>query len=202
MTENIIWEKFEQWTKNLNPKQARISIFNHIRDIPYAIVPQLRNPTSGPAGMLDLNKGSCQPKHYLLAIFFQKLGIPVKYVTYPFKWKDSSVNFPDQIQAIINDLPFAYHLACKAYIKEKWILVDATWDKPLKEVEFPVNENWNGESDTINAVPAWDEIVHHTLQDRIRYEAEQRGRQSEEQKALYAEFIKRLNFWLESVRND
>ena len=38
---NIVDEKFKEWTKGIDPLQARINIFNNIRDIPYAIVPEM-----------------------------------------------------------------------------------------------------------------------------------------------------------------
>jgi len=69
----ILDKKFSEWTKDLDHKEAKISIFNHIRNIPYAIVPEFRNPEVGTSGILDLNKGSCQPKHFLLAVFLTGL---------------------------------------------------------------------------------------------------------------------------------
>jgi hypothetical protein len=37
----IIDEKFNEWTKGRSPLDARINIYRQIRDIPYAIVPEL-----------------------------------------------------------------------------------------------------------------------------------------------------------------
>ena len=77
MAQNIIDKKFNEWTAGLGPKEARIAAFNRVRDIPYAIIPELRSPEAGPSGILEKNCGSCQPKHWLLAILFKKLKIPV-----------------------------------------------------------------------------------------------------------------------------
>lgn len=200
MDEQIITDKFKEWTKGKDALAARISVFEHIRDIPYAIVPAFRDPVVGPPGMLKCNKGACGPKHYLLMPLFEKLGIPVKYTTYSFYWNDPIINYPPELRALVKKMPLTGHLACKASIEDRWVLIDATWDKPLKEVGFPINESWDGFSDTKCAVAAVKEQLHESLEERIVYEQSIRNAFSEEEKAVYAEFIPKLNFWLEQVR--
>jgi hypothetical protein len=197
---DILTKKFEEWTEGLGPEEARISVFGHIRDIPYAIIPELRDPYRGPAGMLTVNKGSCQPKHFLLADFFRRLGIPVRYATYPFRWADAGINYPADMKKMVKGLPPAYHLACKARIGAGWALVDATWDLPLKKAGMRVNDNWDGMSDTINAVVPIEEALHDTIGDRVSYEATGKASYTGEERALYAEFIDKLNRWLDSLR--
>lgn len=196
----ILDKKFSEWTKGLEAKEARISIFNHIRNIPYAIIPELRDPEVGTTGILDLNKGSCQPKHFLLAVFFDKLNIPVKYVSYSFKWQDQPLEFPDNFKEVLNSLPLSYHLACKAYIEYKWVSVDATYDPTLKTAGFPVTEEWNGLDDTKNAVIPVEEIIHESLEERVNYELAQKSRYTDEEKLLSGKFVEKLNSWLESIR--
>ena len=149
---DVVAEIFMEWTQGKSPKEARISVFEHIRDIPYAIVPELRDPKVGAKKMLEINKGGCQPKHYLLGLYFGKLGIPVKYVTYNFHWDDPVIKYPADLARVIKELPAAYHLAVKAQIEGKWVLVDASWDKPLAKLGLPVNDSWDGVSNTRNAV--------------------------------------------------
>lgn len=201
MAQDIIDKIFDKWTAGLGPKEAKIAVFNRVRDIPYAIIPELRSPEAGPSGILEKNRGSCQPKHWLLAILFKKLNIPVKYATYPFRWKDCGIKFPPQIGKIIKDPPVSYHLAVKALIEGRWILVDATYDPGLAKAGFPVNENWDGVSSVKNAVNPIEEIIHDTPEERVRYETEKKLRHTEKEKAASAEFIDKLNEWLESVRN-
>jgi hypothetical protein len=196
----ILDKKFLEWTKDLEPKEARISVFNHIRNIPYAIVPEFRNPDVGTSGILDLNKGSCQPKHFLLANFFDRLNIPVKYVSFPFKWQEQPLNFPDSFKEVLSGLPVSYHLACKAYIEYEWILVDATHDPALKTAGFPVTEGWDGFNDTKNAVVPIEEIIHESLAERVNYELTQKSRYTEEEKMLSGKFFEKLNSWLETIR--
>ena len=37
----IIDEKFRQWVQGKNAAQARVTIYQRIRDIPYAVIPEL-----------------------------------------------------------------------------------------------------------------------------------------------------------------
>ncbi|MFA5146626.1 MAG: hypothetical protein WC515_04555 [Candidatus Omnitrophota bacterium] len=198
--DNLIASKFEEWTKGKDPKEARISVFEHIRDIPYAIVPSLRDPAAGPSGLLKLCKGSCVPKHFLLGTMFGMLGISVKYATYTFSWDDPGVKYPPDLRALVKKMPITGHLACKALIDGRWVLVDATWDRPLAKAGFPVNERWDGVSDTANAVKYIKETVHESLEERIEYDGAVRGAFTAGEKAAYGEFIRRLNPWLDKIR--
>lgn len=193
-------EKFDEWTKGKRPREARISVFEHIRDIPYAIVPELRDPKVAAERFLEINKGACQPKHYLLGRYFAKLGIPVKYMTYEFLWDDPAVKYPAELRRMTKELPPAYHLAVKANIEGRWVLVDATWDKPLAKLEFPVNESWDGVSDIRNAVVPISEVEHATVEERYAYEMGKRALLTEKDKALYSEFVKKFNEWIAAER--
>lgn len=200
MSEKIIGQKFDAWTRGLNPEDARIAIFEHIRDIPYYLVPQIENPYEWAASILEASQGSCTPKHYLLAILFRRLGIHIKYATYPFKWEEQPINYPPDLKELAIGLPAVYHLACKAYISGRWVLVDATWDSALKGRGFPVNEVWDGKSDTLNAACPIEEILHERVEDRIKYAADKRNTWAEEEKSRYSFFAKQFNRWLEGLR--
>jgi len=198
--EDIIKDKFIEWTKDKSPEQARVSIYTHVRDIPYAIIPEFRDPVLGPQGLLKTNQGSCIPKHFLLGLFFEKLKIPVKYATYLFKWDDPSIKYPLFLRKIVKSLPIGTHLACKAFIEGRWVLVDATWDSPLKKFGFPVNENWDGKSNTKNAVKPIKEIIHETLEERIEYTIGHKKSWTEEEARAFEEFPPVFNAWISSLR--
>jgi len=200
MSSGVIDKRFAEWTDGLEKKEALLSVYRHIRDIPYAIIPELRDPVKGPAGILEQGKGSCVPKHFLLADMFTRLGIQVKFVTYPFKWDDPAIKYPPEIRKMVKILPITYHLACKARIGSAWRLVDATWDIPLKRAGYPVNEDWDGRSDTKNAVTPMEEILHEDLDGRLSYESSQKVRYTEKDKKAYEDFIPALNSWLASLR--
>lgn len=202
MEKNIIREKFYEWTKGLGPKESRISIFEHVQDIPWGLIPGLIDPENGPVGILTCNKGSCSPKHFLLGLLYQKLRIPIKYATYPLKWNDLDIAYPIELRKLADAMPLEYHVACKAYINKKWILLDATWDPPLKKAGFPINENWDGFSNTLNAVKPLDEIILKNAQERIDYVRVNTAHYTEKENALKNRFYSEFNKWLEEVRTD
>ncbi len=200
MEDNLLDEKFAEWTKSLSAKSARISIYHHIRDIPYMMVPELRDPKTGPSGLIRMNRGSCGPKHFLMALMMSELGLPVKYVTYLFNWNDPAVKFPPGLKRIVKNMPITAHLATKINIDGRWTLVDATYDLPLKKAGFPVNESWDGLSDTKNAVIPMEEVVHDSLQERLSFAGKRVGEYTDKERRAYAEFTKKLNYWLDELR--
>ena len=200
MEDKSLTEKFAEWTRSLPAKSARISIYQHIRDIPYAIIAELRDPKTGPSGLIKINKGSCVPKHFLLAAMFGELGLPVKYASYLFNWNDPAIKFPPALKKLVKNMPITAHLATKVNIDGRWILVDATYDLPLKKAGFPVNESWDGLSDTKNAVIPIEEVLHESLQERLSFAGKRVGGYTDKERSTYAEFTKRLNCWLEELR--
>ncbi|NMB80131.1 MAG: transglutaminase domain-containing protein, partial [Methanomicrobiales archaeon] len=145
-------EKFREWTRDQDLQGSLVSIFEHIRDIPYSLM--VPAPEGAPAGerLLAAGRGSCGAKHYLLTEMFRRLGVEVVYATFPFLWNNPDLHYPADLRELSRHLPVAYHLACRARINHRWILVDATWDLPLGRAGFPVNEHWDGQSDTLCAV--------------------------------------------------
>jgi hypothetical protein len=152
-------EKFREWTAGLDVKDSAISIFKHIRDIPYSLAVPMTDPSIAPEQILSLWKGYCGPKHYLLAEMYRRLGYEVVYVTFPFLWNDRDLLYPPELRQLATGLPVAHHLACRVRINNRWVLVDATWDRPLKRAGFPVNEYWDGQADTLCAVKSLQSAV-------------------------------------------
>jgi hypothetical protein len=90
----------------------------------------------------------------------------------------------------------------KARIENRWALLDATWDRPLARVGFPVNESWNGASDTRLAVERLDEIVHENAQERMNFVQARKYSWTADDNVRYGRFISALNSWLEDVRRN
>ena len=63
---------------------------------------------------------------------YQRLGFEVVYATFPFHWNDPDLRYPHELHQLADDLPVAHHLACRVRINDRWVLLDATWDRPLK----------------------------------------------------------------------
>jgi hypothetical protein len=148
----LVNTRFLEWTHGLDTRQSLISIFEHIRDIPYSLAFPMTDSGTTSEQILDLGKGSCGPKHYLLAEMYRRLGFEVVYATIPFLWNDPDILYPPELRWLATGLPIAHHLACRVRINGRWVLVDATWDRPLKRAGFPINEHWDGRSETLCAV--------------------------------------------------
>lgn len=189
--EEFLVDLLSEWTGGLDPLQQRISIFTHIRDIPYAIVPEWRDGTQIIRRMIEENRGWCGPKHHLLARLFQRTGIETRMVFIPFRWQDQQVRYPAELTAALPLLPDTLHLCCRARLGESWPLIDATWDPPLQAAGFPVNTDWDGLSGTLPAVRTRDGITGGCRQVRV----------SPEIHRLRAGFVPSLNAWLEELRN-
>jgi transglutaminase-like putative cysteine protease len=197
----IIKTKFNEWTKGLDPIKARISIFEHIRDIPYHIDPALFDLETGPAKMLEINMGSCTPKHYLMGMMFENLGLKVRYCTYPFNWKDLGAGYPEELARQAEKIPVTYHLACKALLDGKWVLVDATWDTLLAGTGFPVNLEWNGLNDTRLAVVPAGETCYFDAASRANDAEKVMEEYSLPEKLELSRFSASLNAWMGFIRS-
>ena len=191
MTE-IIEEKFNEWTQGKSAVGARVSIYERVRDIPYAVIPELID-SEGYVEILRLKKGSCTPKHFLLCAMYQRLGMAVLYAVYPFRWDEVEIDYPPKIRRLAKVMPTSHHLACKVDIDGRLVLVDATLDLALGKVGLPVNKEWDGKRDTLLPMkPCDEEQIYHP------YEAFNIEGRPEERSLL---FYRELNSWLEELRN-
>lgn len=201
MSQNILDEKFLEWTDGLTPKEQRISVFYHVRDIPYKLITSLYDPEAALEGIFRENGGSCTPKHFLLGHMFERLGIPVQYASFHFIWNDPDLDYPKELREMAEQLPREYHLSLLAFINGRWVLVDATWDPPLEKGGLPVNHSWDGESDTLNAVHPLDKVVHRDIWERNDYTEKMRGRWTPDVRALRDRFFAGFNQWVEEFRH-
>ena len=106
----LVEQKFREWTQDKNAVEARVSIYQRIRDIPYALIPELVDAERY-VEILKLGKGSCTPKHFLLCDMYQRLGMLVLYVVYPFRWDDVEIDYPPRLRRLAEELPTSHHLA-------------------------------------------------------------------------------------------
>ncbi|MFC2017764.1 hypothetical protein ACFLTQ_00475 [Chloroflexota bacterium] len=192
---DLIAQRFEEWTKGKEAVEARISIFEGIRDIPYAVTLETQDSQKGPEEMLRSNRGSCQPKHYLLGDMFQRLGITIFYVVYGFRWDELEVDYPPHLRELSRKMPVSHHLACRARINDELMLVDATCDLPLERIGVPVNKHWDGFGSLVIPLhPLGDEDIFHT--------SERLPLALPSFSDIESEFFMNLNEWLEEVRSN
>ncbi len=194
-TDVVLDEKFWRWTRGRDPVQARMSIYEKVRDIPYAVVPELIDAERY-VDILRLGRGSCTPKHFLLGDMFQRLGLLVLFAVYPFRWGERAEvldDYPQPLKELARGLPLSHHLACKVEIDGRLVLVDATLDPPLANADLPVNRHWNGFNDTMLPItPCGDEEIYHPSEAHLM-----RARYDDKSLAFYDE----LNACLEMVRH-
>lgn len=161
---SIFDEKFNEWTRGRDSLLARINIYKKIRDIPYAIIPELINYHNY-IDILRVGRGSCSPKHFLMGEMFQRLGLSVLYVVYPFRWSEREEllgQYSVKLKKMAHALPVSHHIACRVEIDNRLVLVDATLDSLLQKAGLPVNLNWDGQNDTILPItPCGDEEWYH-----------------------------------------
>lgn len=191
---DIIEKKFRDWTHGENLRKSRIEIFNRIRDIPYAVLPDLNDPEHY-VKILEFNRGSCTPKHFLLADMYRRLGLPVLYAVYPFRWDEFGDLYPPELMAMAKEMPAGFHLACKVEIEGRLVLVDATIDPALVSLGLPVNMDWDGVSDMLLPLnPTGPEQIYHPSEAHLMQERQL------DNKALT--FYNRLNSWMDDIRAD
>ena len=228
---SVVDKKFYEWTKSLDTRESMVSIFQHIRDIPYSLSVPITDAITSPEQLLIAGKGSCGPKHYLLAEMFRKLNMSVVYATIAFSWNDPDLRYPHGLRKLAGKLPVAYHLACRVQVGCRWILVDATWDPPLVKGGFPVNDPWDGYSETRCAVkPLKHQVLtefnnpqkiescylkrdeefcapdseknHWNVVDRARYYREKVDVHTFREVELVKQFSRDFDAWLVDVRLD
>lgn len=200
--QGIAEAKYIEWTKGRTPEESMVNIFDKIRDIPYYVITEHLDLEKGPQGMLEENKGSCTPKHYLLGMMYRELGVSVRYHTYSFMWRGLDVDYPEVLRDLAKKIPVTYHLACEALIGGEWVLLDATWDRGLKGTGFPVNDSWDGRSDTILAVKPIDDFIHDDAAERDKEIKEKTAAYSLPEKLELSRFSVELNRWLEGIRKE
>ena len=187
----LIEQRFREWTKDKNDVEARVSIYQRIRDIPYAVIPELVD-AEGYIDILTLWKGSCTPKHFLLCNMYHRLGLLVLYVVYPFRWDDGEFDYPPQLRRLAEELPTSYHLACRVDIDGELVLVDATLDPALEKVGLTVNKDWDGVSNTLLPMnPGGEEELYYPSEAYLM-----QARYDEKSLAFYHA----LNLFFEKVR--
>jgi hypothetical protein len=107
--DELLNSKFAEWAGGKDALQARLSIYENIRDIPYAIIPEL-NDAERYVEILRYGKGSCMPKHLLLGSMYERLGLSVFYAVFPFRWGEAEVDYPPHIKKLADELPLSHHL--------------------------------------------------------------------------------------------
>ncbi len=161
---DVVADNLREWTAGKSGRAAMIAVYTKIRDIHYAVVPELNDPQKY-LGILETNMGSCTPKHLLLCNMFQRLGLEVLYAVYPYRWAEFEDLYPQHLWKLAGKMPPVNHLACRVFLNGRYVLVDATVDPPLGSIGLPVTYDWDGLSDTaLPVLPTGPEEIYHPLE--------------------------------------
>ena len=143
-----IGSAFNDWTKGCDPVAARIALFEHVRDLPYQ-----HDGSRDPAEVLKHGGGSAPGKHDLLAALFGRLGLQVRHMLCTHRFNESPLPFPEDMQGLLRKNEIVdVHEYLQVLVDNQWVDVDVTWEEPLRDFGFPVNENWDGKSPMLLSV--------------------------------------------------
>jgi transglutaminase-like putative cysteine protease len=188
---SLIDQKYAEWTAGLDPEQARIVLFERVRDIPYAY-PASRDPEE----VLRTGVGTCSGKHYLLAELYRRLGLQVRSVICSHRFNESDLPFPEAMQAMLRKNEIVdMHDYVQIEVGGDWVDIDATWELGLRDFGFPVTEDWDGRAPMMLSV-APDEQVVVDNGDAARTKEEMLAKLSPRQRSLRKQFLDALNRWM------
>jgi transglutaminase-like putative cysteine protease len=155
MNDDPIGAAYVEWTRGRAPLQARISLFEHVRDLSYEYPAADRQPVA----VLKRGRASCSGKHYLLGELFRRQGLPVRHMICTHRFNESPLPFPDEMQALLEKNEIVdLHDYLQICVDGAWIDVDATWELPLRDYGFPVNDEWDGRSSMVLTVTPDDQV--------------------------------------------
>jgi hypothetical protein len=182
------------WTKNLSKGHAIIKVFEKVRDIPYGVI-----NSRDPFKVYTENKGTCSGKHFLLAVLFREIGLDVKDMIAFHKYQELPryIEYPRELKRLLdtgNGIP-DYHNFIRIYLNKKWLTIDATFEKDLRDC-FVVNE-WNGKDDmrlTVDPITIWE--VKNPLEFKIKKLGELPLKTQNDRK----EFLSKFTKWLDVLR--
>ena len=197
MDYSVIENILKNWEIKSDSVTNRVALFEKVRDIPYFIEKSLLDPRQHPTEILTTNRGSCSPKHYLLGLMYERIGLDARYISQKFSWNDATLLnlFPDDLKKFASKFPVIQHFNLEVFIENEWVLVDATFDLELKKLGFKINEKWDGFSNQNNAFTTWGSKQHKTAWDCASYIQSQRDKMSKEEKLASNQFVGSFNTW-------
>lgn len=134
-------EALEPFTEGIEGRDdaALVSLFERVRDLPFAFAPH-----DDPLTLLRCGFGTCGPKHALLRLLYERLGVATRFVYVTFRFEEMPGDFPAELRAALHDGVVRAHAALQIERDGRWIDVDATFDRPLARAGFTVREAWDG----------------------------------------------------------
>jgi hypothetical protein len=165
-------------------KNNIIAIFNEVRDIPFRI------PVSPKDALFD-----CAGKSIILRERIEKIGIKTRFGVCFFYWDE--LNLPDKVKNITHDKDCT-HTFVEAFINDKWIKLDPSWDNALSK-EFKIS-HFDGENDTILAVKPAGIFDPEKSQKIMKNQEDNYNNVITDDLARNGKFYEAINKYLEEIR--
>ncbi len=132
------------------PQEAAVKIYYFVRDdIKHEWVPM----GQGASATLRSRAGDCWPKSILQVALLRAAGIPARYRWLEYRKHLFAGLVPTAVYKGLAD-PFPFHVLAEAYLGNRWIKADATFDRILRPDRAM---DWDGSTDLIALRP--DEIT-------------------------------------------
>lgn len=193
MKKAVVVAILKKWTNGLSGEKALIRIFEKVRDIPYGTI-----GSRDPEQVYLKRRGTCSGKNFLFYELASGLGFKTKHFVCSHKFRQLKVKFPVQLREMLKEDDFLdYHNFVKVFVNNKWLTVDVTWDLPLKKYGFPVQENWDGKSDTTFGVTP---IKIYEVANPETFKEEKIALMPKNEQEIRKVFIQRLSDWVSTLR--
>jgi hypothetical protein len=191
----IAFDKLVRGFGHITSEEKLISAYNSVRDIPYGGV-RTRDPA--PDAILKENRGTGRGKHILLKSLFESMGFEAKafiakhnLAKYPIHpWPEVLKEFQGK------DIP-GFHDFLKVKLNDRWVTVDATFDRSLVAVGFP-GQMWDGKSDMKLPIEATE--IMEVEGDLFEFSKKMRDALPQETKLERQNFLKTLKQWISENR--
>ena len=120
-------------------------LYVKVRDVPYVLGAEGKHDT-----LLEDNFGGCTRKHLFLALRLKQMGYKADIGIALFDWRELPI--PGDILNLLKQ-PIQYHMFLFSNRGGEDFVVDATWDKEMQKLGFPVFE-WDESSQSNLGVKA------------------------------------------------
>jgi hypothetical protein len=168
-------------------------VYHAVRKIPYGSTGE-RNPVK----VIANNLGSCSGKHILLRDLLREVGREAEVITMFTHFNrgiPSHPAMPAELRAMIAGKDVCdFHHYVRVREAEGWHKLDATWHDALISYGFPVNRDWNGNSDTVLAATPIRE--YPAVEDLIAWKEQLLTQLTPEQRDFRAKFFTALTEWM------
>jgi len=180
----------KKWTNSQSFNEKIITLFEKVRDIPYGAICS-RNPLE----VYHQNMGTCSGKHALLKALYKEIGLEVKDFIVMHTFNKLPIEYPENLNEILSKTTIVDpHNFIKIKRNNQWFTVDVTWDKKLKKLGFPINENWDGSSNLSISVALGGEIFE--THDSVALKIELLQKLSNTAQKEREIFLQKFTYWL------